>query len=174
MRKLPSLIGLAMVLALSPTAPVSSSAAKSCGGKQATITGNNRNNTLQGTGSADVIWAGGGNDRVQGGGGNDTICGNSGRDVLRGGGGNDRLIGGPGTDTCKGGPGNDRVRGCERGDVGPAPPPPSGCDPSYPTVCIPPPPPDLDCGDIPHRNFTVVGSDPHGFDSDGDGVGCET
>jgi len=49
-----------------------------------------------------------------------------------------------------------------------------GCDPSYPTVCIPPPPPDLDCGDIPHRNFTVVGSDPHGFDGDGDGIGCES
>ena len=26
-----------------------------------------------------------------------------------------------------------------------------GCDPSYPTVCIPPPPPDLDCADIPYR-----------------------
>jgi hypothetical protein len=50
----------------------------------------------------------------------------------------------------------------------------SGCDPSYPGVCIPPPPPDLDCGDIPYRNFIVVGSDPHGFDGDGDGIGCES
>ena len=49
-----------------------------------------------------------------------------------------------------------------------------GCDPSYPTVCIPPPPPDLDCGDIPYTNFTVIGKDPHGFDGNGDGVGCET
>ena len=34
--------------------------------------------------------------------------------------------------------------------AGPAPGPESrkGCDPAYPTVCIPPPPPDLDCGDI--------------------------
>jgi len=64
----------------------------------------------------------------------------------------------------------------------PPPPPPPGssgsgggnCDPSYPTVCIPPPPPDLDCGDISYRRFTVVGSDPHGFDRDGDGVGCES
>jgi micrococcal nuclease len=48
------------------------------------------------------------------------------------------------------------------------------CDPSYPTVCIPSPPPDLDCADIPHRNFTVVGADPHRFDGDGDGIGCET
>lgn len=49
----------------------------------------------------------------------------------------------------------------------------SDCDPSYPTVCIPPAPPDLDCTSIRYRNFTVRGSDPHGFDSDGDGIGCE-
>lgn len=48
-----------------------------------------------------------------------------------------------------------------------------GCDPAYPTVCIPPPPPDLDCGDSPHRNFKVLPPDPHRFDRDGDGVGCE-
>jgi hypothetical protein len=48
------------------------------------------------------------------------------------------------------------------------------CDPSYPTVCIPPPPPDLDCGDVNATNFTVKGSDPHGFDGDNDGIGCET
>jgi len=49
----------------------------------------------------------------------------------------------------------------------------SNCDPSYPTVCIPPPPPDLDCGDISYRNFTVLQPDPHNFDSDLDGIGCE-
>jgi hypothetical protein len=48
----------------------------------------------------------------------------------------------------------------------------SGCDPSYPDSCIPSPPPDLDCGDVGKR-FTVTGSDPHGFDRDADGVGCE-
>jgi micrococcal nuclease len=48
-----------------------------------------------------------------------------------------------------------------------------GCDPSYPDVCIPPPPPDLDCSDIPYRNFRVVGRDPHHFDGDHDGIGCE-
>lgn len=48
------------------------------------------------------------------------------------------------------------------------------CDPSYPTVCIPSPPPDLNCTDIPYRRFRVVGDDPHNFDSDGDGVGCES
>ena len=50
----------------------------------------------------------------------------------------------------------------------------SRCAPSYPTVCIPPPPPDLDCGQIPFRRFKVVGSDPHHFDRDRDGVGCES
>ncbi len=51
---------------------------------------------------------------------------------------------------------------------------PSGhCDPSYPTVCIPPPPPDLDCGDIPYKHFKVVGRDPLHFDGDHDGIGCE-
>ena len=52
--------------------------------------------------------------------------------------------------------------------------PRSGCAPSYPGVCIPPYPPDLDCSDVPHRRFRVVGNDPHGFDGDRDGVGCET
>lgn len=48
------------------------------------------------------------------------------------------------------------------------------CDPSYPSVCIPPYPPDLDCGEISHRNFVVLRPDPHGFDGDRDGLGCET
>ncbi len=49
-----------------------------------------------------------------------------------------------------------------------------GCDPSYPGVCIPSAPPDLDCGQIGYRGFTVVPPDPHGFDRDNDGVGCES
>ena len=52
--------------------------------------------------------------------------------------------------------------------------PRSGCDPSYVGVCIPPYPPDLDCDDVPYDDFKVVGRDPHGFDGDRDGVGCET
>lgn len=48
------------------------------------------------------------------------------------------------------------------------------CDPSYPDVCIPPPPPDLDCGDISHRRFRVLPPDPHRFDGDKDGIGCES
>lgn len=56
----------------------------------------------------------------------------------------------------------------------PDPIPVGNCDPSYPTVCIPPPPPDLDCGDIPYRRFQVLPPDPHRFDGDHDGVGCES
>lgn len=48
------------------------------------------------------------------------------------------------------------------------------CDPSYPEVCIPPYPPDLNCGDISQRRFTVVDPDSHGFDRDRDGVGCKS
>jgi micrococcal nuclease len=50
---------------------------------------------------------------------------------------------------------------------------PTQCDPSFPTVCIPPPPPDLDCGDIPYRSFKVLPPDPHHFDGDKNGIGCE-
>lgn len=50
---------------------------------------------------------------------------------------------------------------------------PQDCDPSYPTLCIPPPPPDLDCSDISDRRFEVRPPDPHRFDGDKDGIGCE-
>jgi len=58
----------------------------------------------------------------------------------------------------------------------PTSPPPTkaNCDPSYPTVCIPPYPPDLDCKDITYRRFKVLPPDPHGFDGDDDGIGCES
>ncbi len=52
--------------------------------------------------------------------------------------------------------------------------PRAGCDSSYPDVCIPPLPPDLDCPEIPYRPFRVIGPDPHNFDGDHDGVGCES
>ncbi len=54
------------------------------------------------------------------------------------------------------------------------PPPEDDCDPAYPDVCIPSPPPDLDCADITYRNFVVLPPDPHNFDGDGDGIGCES
>jgi micrococcal nuclease len=51
--------------------------------------------------------------------------------------------------------------------------PASGCDPAYAGACIPPPPPDLDCADIPERRFRSVGADPHRLDGDGNGIACE-
>jgi micrococcal nuclease len=65
------------------------------------------------------------------------------------------------------GPGSPLPRSSPQNVVG------GGCDPSYPTVCIPPPPPDLDCGDIRQRRFRVLPPDPHHFDGGGDGIGCE-
>lgn len=59
----------------------------------------------------------------------------------------------------------------------PTPPPPpapgGGCDPNYAGACIPVYPPDVNCGDIPDRNFRVVGTDVHNFDVDHDGIACE-
>ncbi len=58
----------------------------------------------------------------------------------------------------------------------PSPPPeetepPGDCEPGY-DPCVPPYPPDVDCSDV-SGPVAVTGSDPHGLDRDGDGVGCE-
>jgi hypothetical protein len=57
--------------------------------------------------------------------------------------------------------------------VAPAAPAGGNCHPSYPDVCIPPAPPDLNCGDVPYKNFRVLPPDPHRFDGNKDGWGCE-
>jgi endonuclease YncB( thermonuclease family) len=51
--------------------------------------------------------------------------------------------------------------------------PAARCDAAYPDFCIPPPPPDLDCKDITWKDFRVLAPDPHRFDGDKDGRGCE-
>lgn len=48
-----------------------------------------------------------------------------------------------------------------------------GCLAAYPTLCVPPTGPDLDCRDIPAERFKVRAPDPYHFDGNGDGVGCE-
>lgn len=48
----------------------------------------------------------------------------------------------------------------------------SECDTNY-SGCVPNVSYDLDCPDIGF-NVVVYGSDPHGFDRDGDGYGCES
>jgi micrococcal nuclease len=52
----------------------------------------------------------------------------------------------------------------------------SNCDPAYPGVCIRPVNPggDLDCAYIPYRRFVVLPPDPHNFDGDKNGIGCES
>jgi micrococcal nuclease len=47
-----------------------------------------------------------------------------------------------------------------------------GCDPNY-SPCVPQAPFDLECGDIGFM-VQVIGGDPHGFDREGDGRGCES
>jgi len=55
---------------------------------------------------------------------------------------------------------------------------PATCEPSYPDICIPFGSTDLNCPDIEHRRFRVLWNvanpDPHGFDGNADGVGCES
>ena len=33
--------------------------------------------------------------------------------------------------------------------------------------------PDLNCGDVPDQGFEVLPPDPHNFDGNNDGIGCE-
>ena len=64
-------------------------------------------------------------------------------------------------------------RGLWKACGSPVKPTPKNCDPSYPDVCIPSPPPDLDCKDVQYRSFRVLQPDPHHFDGNRDGYGCE-
>lgn len=50
----------------------------------------------------------------------------------------------------------------------------SNCVSSYPDTCISSPPPNLNCKDISDNDFEVLPPDPHGFDRDEDGIGCES
>lgn len=84
----------------------------------ATINGNNRNNTLNGTDDADDRIEGrGGNDVVNAGGGNDTVFGGTGNDTLNGQDGDDLLYGEDGADRLFGGAGNDSLFGGADADV---------------------------------------------------------
>jgi micrococcal nuclease len=56
--------------------------------------------------------------------------------------------------------------------------PAGNCEPSYPDICVQLGLPDLDCGDMSVSGFRVrwdvVSPDPHQFDGDSDGIGCES
>jgi micrococcal nuclease len=47
------------------------------------------------------------------------------------------------------------------------------CDPSYPTICVPQDAEPMTCDDIPSVPFPTLHPDPHSFDPDGNGLGCE-
>lgn len=79
------------------------------------IFGNDKANTITGSGYSDRIQAGNGNDTVNGGNGNDEIWGEGGNDTLNGGEGRDVLYGNAGNDTLNGGGGADLLLG-DKGD----------------------------------------------------------
>ena len=83
-----------LVPGLVVTTTAADAAAPSCGGLKATIVGNARANTINGTDRRDVIAAGAGDDTIRGLGGNDVICGGDGAD---------RILGGPDDDAIYGG-----------------------------------------------------------------------
>ena len=80
-----------------------------CNGRQATIIGNDENNTLIGTQGVDVVVGLDGNDTIKGLGAGDIVCGGDGNDRLEGGGGEDVLLGDAGDDLILGGPGSDAL-----------------------------------------------------------------
>ena len=80
-------------------------------------TGNNRNNSLNGTRRRDWIDGRGGNDTINGRGGNDFLMGSDGNDTVNGGAGMDMLDGGAGNDMLDGGAGMDMLMGGNGDDL---------------------------------------------------------
>lgn len=115
-----AVLGLLSGVVALAASPAGAQDAPTCGGRTATIVGDDGNNRIFGTPGPDVIYGGAGRDRIFGGGGADVICGGPGADLIRGqkgkdiifgDEGKDRLVGGQGADIIDGGRGNDRVRG---------------------------------------------------------------
>jgi CSLREA domain-containing protein len=75
------------------------------------MVGTDNNETLNGSGGADLILGLNGKNTVNGNAGNDLICGGNGVDTLSGGDGDDTLDGVNGNDVLNGGNGNDILRG---------------------------------------------------------------
>lgn len=83
----------------------------------AILTGDEKNNKLDGTELTDQIRGLGGNDTLNGFGGNDSLWGGSGNDFMVGGDGNDFLDGEDGNDILFGGNGDDTLNGGKGNDV---------------------------------------------------------
>jgi len=176
MRTLKVLACAAVMVGAVSLVPAESEALLLCDGKRVTVNlaagqqPTAGSDVIRGTTSRDVIRAGRGNDTICARGGPDTIYGGPGNDKIIAGNGMDGMLGGDGTDRCYGGDGNDAGRSCATLSSA------RTCAASYPTICVPPPAPDLDCGDIPYyRDFRANEPDPHNFDTnDADHIGCET
>ena len=74
-------------------------------------TGNELNNTIYGSGGANLLQGLDGNDTIHANSGNDTLVGGEGNDILNGDTGDDRLQGDAGNDTLNGGAGVDDMAG---------------------------------------------------------------
>jgi CSLREA domain-containing protein len=75
------------------------------------IVGSDKNETLNGTAGADMIFGLGGKNTINGNAGNDLICGGNGVDTISGGDGDDTIEGGNGDDFIQGDAGNDILIG---------------------------------------------------------------
>jgi Ca2+-binding RTX toxin-like protein len=75
------------------------------------LLGSSYNDTLIGSGDANMLTGGDGNDWMDGGAGNDTLYGGTGHDTILGGLGNDLIYGGAGNDSLWGGAGDDTIYG---------------------------------------------------------------
>ena len=75
------------------------------------IVGSDKNETLNGTAGADMIFGLGGKNTINGFAGNDLICGGNGVDTISGGDGDDTIDGGNGDDVINGDAGNDILMG---------------------------------------------------------------
>lgn len=82
-----------------------------------TLDGGKGNDSINGHGGDDILIGGDGNDTLNGGEGNDTLDGGLGDDVLNGNNGDDILYGGVGNDTLNGGAGNDTLYGGDNNDI---------------------------------------------------------
>jgi Ca2+-binding RTX toxin-like protein len=83
----------------------------------ATLDGGDGNDTINGSGGADVIWGSNGNDVITANGGADIISGGADNDVIKAGDGNDSVWGDAGDDTISGGLGQDTIYGGTGNDV---------------------------------------------------------
>ena len=81
------------------------------------LSGLGGNDTIRGGGASDTLTGGNGDDLLQGGAGGDTLYGSAGADTLSGGDDSDILVGGTENDVINGGAGFDEIRGQEGADV---------------------------------------------------------